>query len=193
MTLDMPWHRVHIENFVHYIILSLLLFLLLTVGYTMTDIRYKWNDGLNSVQISSDVSLPQFKVLGHRQKIIEAELSTGKLFFHIIFYMSIIGLKNVVIFQATTLVCLARSSSCARWAITSSRSISPPVSSSSYLGSHSGSTGVPHQLEWVLGWLLCSPWPPSWPPLTRPCQKYPTWNPLTFTWALVSSWSLLHY
>ena len=80
MTLDMPWHRVHIENFVHYIILSLLLFLLLTVGYTMTDIRYKWNDGLNSVQISSDVSLPQFKVLGHRQKIIEAELSTGKLF-----------------------------------------------------------------------------------------------------------------
>jgi hypothetical protein len=46
-------------------------------GYTMTDIRYKWNDGLNSVQISSDVSLPQFKVLGHRQKIIEAELSTG--------------------------------------------------------------------------------------------------------------------
>ena len=81
MTLDMPWHRVHIENFVHYIIVSLLLFLLLTVGYTMTDIRYKWNDGLNSVQISSDVSLPQFKVLGHRQKIIEAELSTGKLFF----------------------------------------------------------------------------------------------------------------
>ena len=50
---------------------------LLTVGYTMSDIRYKWNDGLNSVQISSDVSLPQFKVLGHRQKTIEASLSTG--------------------------------------------------------------------------------------------------------------------
>merc|ERR1719266_2309899 len=46
-------------------------------GYTMADIRYKWNDGINSVQISSDVSLPQFKVLGHRQKTIEAELSTG--------------------------------------------------------------------------------------------------------------------
>ena len=44
----------------------------------MSDIRYKWNDGLNSVQISSDVSLPQFKVLGHRQKTIEASLSTGK-------------------------------------------------------------------------------------------------------------------
>lgn len=46
-------------------------------GYTMSDIRYKWNDGLDSVQISSDVSLPQFKVLGHRQKTIEASLSTG--------------------------------------------------------------------------------------------------------------------
>ena len=45
----------------------------------MSDIRYKWNDGLNSVQISSDVSLPQFKVLGHRQKTIEASLSTGAL------------------------------------------------------------------------------------------------------------------
>ena len=47
------------------------------VGYTMADIRYQWNDGLNSVQISNDVSLPQFKVLGHRQKTIEASLSTG--------------------------------------------------------------------------------------------------------------------
>ena len=50
---------------------------LTAVGYTMSDIRYKWNDGLNSVQISADVSLPQFKVLGHRQKAIEASLSTG--------------------------------------------------------------------------------------------------------------------
>ena len=44
----------------------------------MADIRYKWNDGLNSVQVSGDVSLPQFKVLGHRQKTIEASLSTGR-------------------------------------------------------------------------------------------------------------------
>ena len=43
----------------------------------MADIKYKWNDGLNSVQLSSDVSLPAFKVLGHRQKTIEASLSTG--------------------------------------------------------------------------------------------------------------------
>ena len=44
----------------------------------MADIRYQWNDGLNSVQVSGDVSLPQFKVLGHRQKTIEASLSTGE-------------------------------------------------------------------------------------------------------------------
>lgn len=43
----------------------------------MNDIRYKWNDGLNSVQISADVSLPEFKVIGHRTKRIEASLSTG--------------------------------------------------------------------------------------------------------------------
>ena len=56
------------------------------VGYTMADIRYKWNDGLNSVQVSGDVSLPQFKVLGHRQKTIEASLSTGFVcFFQIVF------------------------------------------------------------------------------------------------------------
>ena len=46
-------------------------------GYTMSDIRYKWNDGMNSVQISPDVSLPQFQVLGFRQKSVEAILSTG--------------------------------------------------------------------------------------------------------------------
>jgi hypothetical protein len=45
----------------------------------MSDIHYKWNDGLNSVQIAADVSLPQFKVMGHRQKTIEASLSTGFL------------------------------------------------------------------------------------------------------------------
>ena len=53
-----------------------------SVGYTMADIRYKWNDGLNSVQVSGDVSLPQFKVLGHRQKTIEASLSTGDVGAH---------------------------------------------------------------------------------------------------------------
>ena len=30
------------------------------------------------LQIAADVSLPQFKVMGHRQKTIEASLSTGE-------------------------------------------------------------------------------------------------------------------
>ncbi|XP_023343634.1 gamma-aminobutyric acid receptor subunit beta [Eurytemora carolleeae] len=46
-------------------------------GYTMTDLRYKWNDGAKSVQMQNTVSLPQFLVLGHKQRIIEASLSSG--------------------------------------------------------------------------------------------------------------------
>lgn len=49
-----------------------------TVGYTMRDIRYKWNEGPNSVGVSSEVSLPQFKVLGHRQRAMEISLTTGR-------------------------------------------------------------------------------------------------------------------
>ncbi|GIY36772.1 gamma-aminobutyric acid receptor subunit beta [Caerostris extrusa] len=37
------------------------------IGYTMRDIRYKWGDGEKSIGMSTDVQLPQFKVLGHRQ------------------------------------------------------------------------------------------------------------------------------
>nr|CAH7739887.1 unnamed protein product [Callosobruchus chinensis] len=43
----------------------------------MRDIRYKWNAGPNSVGISSGVELPQFKVLGHRQRQTTIHLSTG--------------------------------------------------------------------------------------------------------------------
>nr|CAD7572425.1 unnamed protein product [Timema californicum] len=50
----------------------------LSVGYTMRDIRYKWNEGPNSVGVSNEVSLPQFKVLGHRQRAMEISLTTGK-------------------------------------------------------------------------------------------------------------------
>ena len=57
----------------------------------MSDIRYKWNDGLNSVQVSGDVSLPQFKVLGHRQKTIEASLSTGE---YSIFFVYDLGMEG---------------------------------------------------------------------------------------------------
>ncbi|XP_076546414.1 resistant to dieldrin isoform X7 [Osmia lignaria lignaria] len=47
------------------------------VGYTMRDIRYKWNAGLQSVGISNEVELPQFRVLGHRQRHSTIHLSTG--------------------------------------------------------------------------------------------------------------------
>merc|ERR1719150_3680064 len=46
-------------------------------GYTMADLRYEWHDGFRSVQMSPDVSLPQFKVLGHRQRLIEVSLTSG--------------------------------------------------------------------------------------------------------------------
>ena len=49
----------------------------LQVGFTMRDIRYKWNSGLQSVGISSEVELPQFRVLGHRQRQGTINLSTG--------------------------------------------------------------------------------------------------------------------
>lgn len=47
------------------------------VGYTMRDIRYKWNSGSKSVGISKEVELPQFRVLGHRQRATVINLSTG--------------------------------------------------------------------------------------------------------------------
>ncbi|XP_065337171.1 gamma-aminobutyric acid receptor subunit beta isoform X4 [Cloeon dipterum] len=46
-------------------------------GYTMKDIRYYWSDGKRSVGVSSMVELPQFRVLGHRQRQSEINLSTG--------------------------------------------------------------------------------------------------------------------
>merc|ERR1719427_1703033 len=46
-------------------------------GYTMSDLKFRWEDGEKSVQMSPDVSLPQFNVLGHRQRIVEASLSSG--------------------------------------------------------------------------------------------------------------------
>ncbi|CAL8113696.1 unnamed protein product [Orchesella dallaii] len=45
-------------------------------GYTMSDIRYKWAAGPGSVGMG-DVSLPQFKVYGYRQKSYDISLTTG--------------------------------------------------------------------------------------------------------------------
>ncbi|CAH2034718.1 unnamed protein product, partial [Iphiclides podalirius] len=45
-------------------------------GYTMRDIRYHWKDGLSSVGMSNEVQLPQFRVLGHRQRATVVTLTT---------------------------------------------------------------------------------------------------------------------
>ena len=46
-------------------------------GYTMSDLKYRWQYGNDSVQMSPDVQLPQFIVLGHRQRFIEVSLTSG--------------------------------------------------------------------------------------------------------------------
>ena len=43
-------------------------------GYTMSDLKYAWHGGQDSVKMSPDVSLPQFNVLGHRQRLIEVRM-----------------------------------------------------------------------------------------------------------------------
>ncbi|KAI8431015.1 hypothetical protein MSG28_001096, partial [Choristoneura fumiferana] len=45
-------------------------------GYTMRDIRYHWKDGHTSVGMSNEVQLPQFRVLGHRQRATVVTLTT---------------------------------------------------------------------------------------------------------------------
>ncbi|RWS24186.1 gamma-aminobutyric acid receptor subunit beta-like protein [Leptotrombidium deliense] len=43
----------------------------------MSDIRYKWQKGENSVGLG-DFKLPQFKVAGHRQQDKVINLTTGE-------------------------------------------------------------------------------------------------------------------
>ncbi|XP_021961659.1 gamma-aminobutyric acid receptor subunit beta [Folsomia candida] len=46
-------------------------------GSNMSDIRYSWAKGVDSVGVAGDVSLPQFKIVGHRQLVNEASLGSG--------------------------------------------------------------------------------------------------------------------
>lgn len=46
-------------------------------GYSMDHIRLSWHAGDRSVVIESDVSLPQFRVLGYNRKTITVSTSTG--------------------------------------------------------------------------------------------------------------------
>jgi glycine receptor alpha-3 len=46
-------------------------------GHTMADIEYKWGKGVDSIGVASDVSLPQFKGVGHRQQSMVIRLNSG--------------------------------------------------------------------------------------------------------------------
>lgn len=48
-------------------------------GYSMSDIKYKWAKA-GAVGLAKELSLPQFKVLGHRQKEKVIDLTTGLYF-----------------------------------------------------------------------------------------------------------------
>ena len=45
----------------------------------MSDIKYKWAKA-GAVGLAKELSLPQFKVLGHRQKEKVIDLTTGRYF-----------------------------------------------------------------------------------------------------------------
>ena len=45
--------------------------------YTMSDIKYKWQDDTKSVQLSPDVAYFDMNVLGHRTRTVEAHLKSG--------------------------------------------------------------------------------------------------------------------
>ncbi|OXA44875.1 Gamma-aminobutyric acid receptor subunit beta [Folsomia candida] len=46
-------------------------------AFKMSDIRYSWAKGVDSVGVAEDVPLPQFKIVGHRQRSFEISLSSG--------------------------------------------------------------------------------------------------------------------
>lgn len=102
-----------------------------------------------------------------------------------------VGFSAVIfsISQETTRDWPARSSSCARWATTWSRSTSLLGLLSLSPGWVSGWTVTPRRLEWRWASPLSWPWP-HWCRLRMPpCPRSPTSNRLTSIWAHVSSWS----
>lgn len=52
--------------------------LLKSDGYSMKDIRYTWSKGKESIDLSDDLTLPQFKIMGHKQEARVISLSTGQ-------------------------------------------------------------------------------------------------------------------
>ena len=48
-----------------------------SLWYTMADLEYRWEENQQSVQLTQDIALPDFKVLGHRQRLIKISLTSG--------------------------------------------------------------------------------------------------------------------
>ena len=48
-----------------------------SLRYTMADLEYRWEENQQSVQLTQDIALPDFKVLGHRQRLIKISLTSG--------------------------------------------------------------------------------------------------------------------
>ena len=48
------------------------------VGFTTSEIRYKWVDNPKAVAILPEVELPQFQVMGYRKRAYTYALTTGK-------------------------------------------------------------------------------------------------------------------
>merc|ERR1719411_1732082 len=75
-------------------------------GYTMSDLKYAWQDGETSVKMSPDVQLPQFLVLGHRQRLVEVSLSSGnysRLLANVIFTRSM-GYYMIQVYIPSSLI-----------------------------------------------------------------------------------------
>jgi len=79
-------------------------------GYTMSDIKFRWEDGKNSVRMSPDSNVPQFNILGHRQRIIEASLSSGnysRLLLDIVFERAVGSYIIQVYIPSNIIVCMS--------------------------------------------------------------------------------------
>lgn len=65
----------------------------------MADIRYRWAKNEGSVGIVEHLELPQFRLLGHRQKMSLVTLSTGKFREEELFFPLSLSLSLAFLFE----------------------------------------------------------------------------------------------
>ena len=61
----------------------------IAVGFTTSEIWYKWVDGPKAVSIFPEVELPQFQVMGYRKRAYIYSLTTGKTQIFFPFYFGL--------------------------------------------------------------------------------------------------------